>query len=65
MIPVKGQKGLFRDEKTNAIINDDDISYEEYMRTKKKLIENQKKIYSLEEEIIEIKKLLNSLIKNK
>ena len=36
MIPVEGHKNLFRDEKTNAIINTDTIGYENYMRMRKR-----------------------------
>ncbi len=36
MIPVEGHKNLFRDEKTNAIINTDAIGYENYMRMRKR-----------------------------
>ena len=31
MIPVEGHKNLFRDEKTNAIVNTDNIAYENYI----------------------------------
>ena len=31
MLPVEGHKNLFRDEKTNAIINSDETAYNDYM----------------------------------
>lgn len=65
MIPVKGYSGLYRDEFNNAIINKNQNSYEEYLKTKNRLIEKQKKIEGLENEIFEIKQLLKTLIENK
>ena len=35
MIPVEGHKNLFRDEKTNAIINTDKIGYENYIANRR------------------------------
>lgn len=65
MIPVKGNPGLFRDETTNAIINKNQNSYEEYLKTKNKLIEKEKRIENLENELNEIKQLLSTFLKNK
>ena len=31
MIPVEGHKNLFRDPKTNAIVNKDKLAYENYI----------------------------------
>ena len=31
MLPVEGHKNLFRDENTNAIINSDELAYNDYM----------------------------------
>ena len=41
MIPVKGYTGLYRDENSNAIINNNDSVYGEYIQSRDKLIENQ------------------------
>jgi hypothetical protein len=65
MIPVKDHKGLYRDTSSNAIINLDDNNYYEYLKTKNKLLEDQRKIENLENEIDEIKKMLSDIIKNK
>ena len=35
MIPVQGHDHLFRDEKTGAIVNEDQSSYQTYMQMKK------------------------------
>jgi hypothetical protein len=65
MIPVKGHIGLYRDETNNAIINDNDSVYTDYVNSKNKLIYNQKKLENLENEIIEIKLLLKKVLENK
>lgn len=65
MIPVKGYIGLYRDENSNAIINKDDNSYNEYINSKNKLIQSQKRIENLEKEIGEIRDLLNKMLENK
>ncbi len=65
MIPVKDHKGLYRDTSSNAIINLDDNNYYEYLKTKNKLLEDQRKIENLENEIDEIKKMLSDIITNK
>lgn len=65
MIPVKGHNGLYRDENTNAIINLNDNGYFEYIKSKNKLLENQKRLDNLENELSEIKNLLLQLVKNK
>ena len=39
MIPVQGHDHLFRDEKTGAIVNEDQSSYQTYMQMKKKYMQ--------------------------
>lgn len=65
MIPVEGHNGLYRDEKSNAIINMDDKAYNEYLNSKNKLIEDRNRLSQLEDEIQEIKQLLIKLLENK
>lgn len=65
MIPVKGHKGLYRDLSSKAIINLDDSSYNEYIKSKNKIINDEKKIENIENEIKEIKELLLQILKNK
>ena len=43
MIPVEGHKSLFRDQDTNAILNTDDIAYENYISTKEIIQINRQK----------------------
>lgn len=62
MIPVEGHKGLYRDQKTNAILNTNDNEYEEYMKLKNSKLKEKTEIESIKEEINEIKSLLKKLL---
>ncbi len=61
MIPVEGHKNLFRDEKTNAIINTDTIGYENYMRMRKRNDDKQAEMDAMKKEIETLKSMLNEL----
>ena len=61
MIPVEGHKNLFRDEKTNAIINTDSIGYENYMRMRKRNDDKQAEMDAMKKEIETLKSMLNEL----
>lgn len=65
MIPVEGHKGLFRDEKSNAILNCNNYEYEEYLKIKNNIINEKNEIDDLKNEIKEIKILLKKLIESK
>jgi hypothetical protein len=65
MIPVEGHKGLYRDEKTNAILNCNDSDYNEYINLKKSKLQEKTEIESLKDEINEIKQLLVKLLESK
>lgn len=65
MIPVEGHKGLYRDEKTNAIINCNDYEHQEYLRVKKSSLDEKSEIENLKTELSEIKSLLTKLLENK
>jgi hypothetical protein len=65
MIPVEGHKGLYRDEKSNAIINCNDYEYQEYLKTKNSMIDEKNEIKNLKTELSEIKSLLTKLLENK
>jgi len=65
MIPVEGHSGLYRDEKTNAIINCNDYEYEEYLRAKNSSLNEKNEIDNLKSELSEIKLLLAKLLENK
>ena len=61
MIPVEGHKNLFRDEKTNAIINTDSIGYENYMRMRKRNDDKQAEMDAMKKELETLKCMLNEL----
>jgi hypothetical protein len=65
MIPVEGHKGLYRDEKSNAIINCNDYEYQEYMRAKNSTLNEKNEIENIKSELSEIKFLLAKLLENK
>lgn len=69
LIPVKGEKDLFRDPETNAIINVSDKEYEMYINSKMRRqmesfrmdkVEND--LNSLKSDIDEIKILLRNFL---
>ena len=61
MIPVEGHKNLFRDEKTNAIINTDKVAYENYVSLRKRNQEKKMDMDSMKKELEELRSLLNEL----
>ena len=61
MIPVEGHKNLFRDEKTNAIINTDSIGYENYMRIRNRNDDKQAEMDAMKKELETLKSMLNEL----
>ena len=61
MLPVEGHKNLFRDEKTNAIINTDSVGYENYMSIRKKNNDKQAELDDMKKEIETLKSMLNEL----
>lgn len=72
MIPIENNKSLFRDEKTNAIVNCSDIEYENYLKEKQQRLDEIEKSKRLErdlntvkKDIDEIKFLLTKLIDSK
>lgn len=62
MIPVEGNKNLFRDEKTGAIVNTDTHGYSEYIKMKNQKQQQREEIEKIKEDISEIKNLLREII---
>jgi hypothetical protein len=62
MIRVDGHSNLYRDEKTGAIINCDQISYTQYMNSLNNRESQKKEIINLKNELGEIKTLLKQLL---
>ena len=61
MIPVEGHKNLFRDEESNAILNTDDIGYQNYIALREKNNDKQTEMDRMRKELDELKSLLNDL----
>ena len=59
---VQGHSNLFRDEKTNAIINRDDSGYTSYINNRRVHGDKQSEIDEMKNEINELKSLLNDLV---
>jgi hypothetical protein len=72
MRQVKDKKNLFRDEKSNAIINTDSQAYNSYIKLKEQKLKEKEEFDSfkndldcMKNEISEIKSLLHKLVENK
>ncbi len=63
MIPVEGHEHLYRDEKTGAIINRDDSSYQTYLQMKKKKKKDRAEIDEMKNDISEMKKMIELLVR--
>ena len=61
MIPVEGHKSLFRDQDTNAILNTDDVAYENYINTKRNNSDKQAEMDAMKKELEELKSMLHEL----
>ena len=62
MLRVEGHSNLYRDEKTGAIINYDQISYNQYVNSLNSRESQKQDIISLKNELGEIKSLLKQLL---
>lgn len=62
MIPVKGHPNLYRDENSGAIINVDDISYNQYINSLENRKNQKREIEDMKKDIHEIKTLLKELL---
>ena len=63
MIHVEGHEHLYRDEKTGAIINQDDSSYQTYLQMKKKKKKDRAEIDEMKNDISEMKKMIELLVR--
>lgn len=62
MIPIKDNRGFYRDEKTNAILNCNDVQYNEYIKMKNKKSLEDQELDKIKNDIEEIKNALKTLI---
>ena len=60
-IKIKDEFNLFRDSFTNAIINTDMQSYNNYLNSKKIKEEESRKIENIQNEIVNVKNDLNEI----
>ena len=61
LIPVEGESYLFRDSKSNAIINTNKLDYDSYISRREFQEDEKKRLDNLESEISEIQSLLKAL----
>ena len=61
LIPVEGEKDLFRDPRTNAIINTNQSDYLNYINNRKMRQNEKNKIDILEKDVNSIKNDLNEI----
>ena len=64
LIRVEGEKNLYRDAKSGAIVNKDTSGYSRYLSERERRIKDKKELEDVKNELIEIKKLLSELTKN-
>lgn len=64
MIPVENHPNLFRDPKTGAIVNCDQIAYQNYLQMKNAKLEEKEDIDKIKEDISELKAMLFELLNN-
>lgn len=62
MIPVEGHKNLYRNPETGAIINHDQVGYENYVKHRDEKKRQKMEIEQLKNDVSEIKKLLQELV---
>lgn len=62
MIPVEGHKNLYRDEKSNAIVNCDINEYNNYVKMRNEKRKQKEEIEQLKNDINEIKSMLKELL---
>lgn len=62
MIPVEGHPNLYRDEKSGAILNFDDSSYNQYVNSLNNRDKQRKELDQIKNDINQIKDLLKELL---
>jgi len=62
MIRVEGHSNLYRDERTGAIVNCDDVGYEQHVKYLENREKQKREMNDLRKELDEIKSLLKNLV---
>ena len=65
LIPVEGYTTLGRDPASNAILNTDTTQYEAYIKARNEARKKTKEITDLKDEVAELKRLVNDLVRKK
>ena len=65
MIKVEGHSHLYRDETTGAIVNCDDIGYDQYIKSLNYRKNQKEELNNMRKELDEIKSLLKLLVEGK
>ena len=65
MIPVEGNKNLFRDENTGAIVNMDSQGYFNYVNSRNRKLSEKKELDNMKKDNDESKSLLHELVNRK
>lgn len=59
---VEGHPGLIRDLESNAVINNDKSAYQNYVQMREQKLKEKERLDKLENEVGEIKSLLQKLV---
>ena len=63
LIPVEGHAALGRDPESNAIINTDTTQYDAYIKARKNAKKKDRTLQDLKNEVEELKRLVNDLVR--
>lgn len=61
LIPVENQKDLYRDPRTNAIINMNKTEYESYIKRRESIKNEKNRVDTIENELSNMKEDLNEI----
>jgi len=62
MQPIKDNHGLFRDEKTNAVLNYNQVEYDAYMEEKRRRLNEKNELEKMRSDIDDIKDSLKLIL---
>jgi hypothetical protein len=63
MIPVEGHSNLYRDPKSGAIINCDNIEYNRYMAQVRNMKNQKQEMANLKNEVSELKNMMEKVLR--
>ncbi len=62
LIPIKDEKGFFKDSDSGAIVNKNNSEYQAYIAQRERLLSDKERLDKVENEISDIKQMLQILI---